>query len=52
MINQLLATNFMNDDKVPLKMGFPFKLTIALGTRKSGLDSAIVLQVKSKRVLV
>ena len=36
---------------MPLKMKFPFKFTIALGTRKTGPSLAFVLQVKNKRGL-
>jgi len=48
MFIQLLAINFMNVDKVILEMMFPFELTIALGTRKLGLNPTIELQVKRK----
>ncbi len=46
MLIQLLAINFMKVDQVSLKISFPFKLTIALGTCKLGFNPALVLQVE------
>lgn len=42
----------MNADKVHFKIIFPFKLTIALGTRELERNPTFVLNVKSKEGLV